>query len=87
MLEYSWFERLPLRSQTETLARDGIVLAQRRVNNWTVTLYDLNNTYVEVWAGQEAQVISTFRKAVSAMAVLEPYMENMEAVDWISEDE
>jgi hypothetical protein len=87
MLEYSWFERMPLRSQTETLARDGIVLAQRQVNNWTVTLYHLNNAYVEVWAGQEAQVISTFRKTASAMAVLKPYMDEMKAVEWIGEDE
>ncbi|WP_276496356.1 hypothetical protein [Pontibacter litorisediminis] len=69
------FERLPLRNQAETLAKDGIILAQRHFNNWTVTLYTLNNTFVEVWAGGDAQVISTFRKSANALAVLEPYVE------------
>lgn len=68
------FERLPLRSQAETLAKDGIILAQRRYNNWTVTLYTLNNAFVELWTGEEAQVISTFKKSANAMAVLEPYL-------------
>lgn len=68
------FERLPLRSQAETLAKEGTILAQRRFNHWTVTLYTLNNTFVELWTGEEAQVISTFKKSANAMAVLEPYL-------------
>ncbi|WP_299754741.1 hypothetical protein [uncultured Pontibacter sp.] len=74
MLEHSMFERLPLRSQAETLAKEGTLLAQRKFNSWTVKLYTLNNTFVELWTGEEAQVISTFKTSASAVAVLEPYL-------------
>jgi hypothetical protein len=78
MLEHSMFERLPLRSQAETLAKEGTILAQRQFKSWTVTLYTLNHVFVEVWTGQEAQVISTFRKSANALAVLEPYVEGLD---------
>ncbi len=72
------FERLPLRSQAETLAKEGTLLGQRQFNSWTVTLYTLHNAFVEVWTGEEAQVISTFKKSANAMAVLEPYVEGLD---------
>jgi hypothetical protein len=78
MLEHSMFERLPLRSQAETLAKFGTILAQRKFNSWTVTLYTLNDAFVEVWAGEEAQVISTFKKSANGLAVLEPYLEEID---------
>jgi hypothetical protein len=83
MLEYSWFERLPLRSQTETLARDGIVLAQRKHNDWVVTLYTLHNVFVERWTGKEAEVISTFKRSANAVAVLEPYIAEIDVQDFL----
>ncbi|MDX5436309.1 MAG: hypothetical protein LPK03_03905 [Pontibacter sp.] len=78
MLEHSMFERLPLRNQAEALAQDGTILAQRKFNNWTVTLYTLNNFFVELWAGEEAQVISTFKKSAKSVAVLEPYLDTID---------
>ncbi|MCX2740343.1 hypothetical protein [Pontibacter anaerobius] len=71
------FERLPLRSQAETLAKEGTILAQRQFNSWTVTLYTLNNKFVEVWTGEEAQVISTFKSLANPMTVLEPYLDGV----------
>lgn len=78
MLEHSMFERLPLRNQAEALAQDGTVVAKRTFNQWTVTLYSLNNFFVEVWAGDEAQVISTFKKSAKPVAVLEPYLDDID---------
>jgi len=75
MLEYSMFERLPFRSQAEFLAKDGTILAQRNYNNWTVTLYALHHSFVEVWTGNEVQVISTFKDSANAVAILEPYID------------
>lgn len=74
-LEYSMFERLPFRSQTESLAKDGIILAQRNYNNWTVTLYTLHNSFVELWTGEQAQDISTFKASADMAAILEPYVD------------
>lgn len=78
MLEFSMFERLPFRSQTEALAKDGTLIAQRRFKEWTVTLYTLNHTFVELWAGKEAVVISTFKKTANAADVLEPYVAHID---------
>jgi hypothetical protein len=75
MLEYSMFERLPLRSQTDALAKDGTILAQRNYNNWTVTLYALHNSFVERWHGNDMEVISTFKESANPIAILEPYVE------------
>ncbi len=72
------FERLPFRSQTESLEKDGTMLGQRTYNGWQVTLYSLNGLFVELWAGKEAQVISTFKKSASAVAVLDPYIEDID---------
>ncbi|MFD2247798.1 hypothetical protein [Pontibacter ruber] len=78
------FERLPLRSQTDALARDGIILARRRYNNWTVTLYTLNNAFVELWTGKEIEVVSTFKKSANAVAILEPYVADMDVQDFLN---
>lgn len=77
------FERLPFRSQTESLAKEGIILAQRRHNGWQVTLYSLNGLFVELWAGKEAQVISTFKKTANAVAVLDPYIDDIDVQDFM----
>ncbi|MBD1397550.1 hypothetical protein H9Q13_10260 [Pontibacter sp. JH31] len=73
MLEFSLFEKLPERSQAETLATEGIRIAQRQYNGLTVTLYTLHGRFVELWAGNSMEVISTFQAYVKAFAVLEPY--------------
>lgn len=78
------FERLPFRSQAESLAKDGTVLAQRSYNDWIVTLYALNNSFVELWTGKEAQVISTFKKSANAVAILEPYIDDIDVQDFLN---
>ncbi|RDV14185.1 hypothetical protein DXT99_15445 [Pontibacter diazotrophicus] len=86
MLEYSMFERLPFRSQAESLAKDGTILAQRTYKEWQVTLYSLNGLFVELWAGKEAQVISTFKKTANAVAVLDPYIDDIDVQDFMDTD-
>lgn len=83
MLEYSLFERLPFRSQAEALAKDGIVLAQRNYNNYTVTLYSLHNNLVELWSGEKAQVITTFKGSANPVAILESYVDKIDIQDFI----
>ncbi len=84
MLEYSMFERLPFQSQSEFLGKRGTVLAQRKHKEWLVTLYSLNGLFVELWAGKEAQVVSTFKKSANAIAVLEPYIDAIDVQDFIN---
>ncbi|WP_242929337.1 hypothetical protein [Pontibacter vulgaris] len=83
MLEYSMFDRLPFRSQTETLAKHGTLLARRSYNNWTVTLYTLNNSFVEVWSGNEIEVMSSFKNSANAIAILEPYTDAIDVQDFL----
>ena len=74
MQEYSMFERLPFRSQKEIVARDGTLLAQRRHNNWLVTLYETDHAFIEHWCGDDVQVFTSFKKTVNAVAIYEPYV-------------
>ena len=67
------FEKLPYRSQREALKKEGTLIARRQVNGYTILLYILEHTFVEVWTGTEAEVVSTFKKTADALAVLEPY--------------
>ena len=75
------FDRLPFRSQEEALAKGGTILAQRKHNGWTVTLYTLNNSFVELWAGETVQVYSTFKKSANVVAILEPYADEVDVRD------
>ncbi|EJF08141.1 MULTISPECIES: hypothetical protein [Pontibacter] len=84
MLEYSMFERLPYRSQREALKKEGTLIARRQVNGYTILLYTLGHTFVEVWTGAEAEVVSTFKQTASAMAVLEPYADEIDIRQLIS---
>ncbi len=84
MLEYSMFERLPFRSQAESLAKDGTILAQRTYNNWTVTLYTLQHSFVELWQGEQVQVISTFKASANVVAILDPYIDAIDVQDIVN---
>ncbi len=78
------FERLPYRSQREALKKEGTLIARRQVNGYTILLYTLGHTFVEVWTGAEAEVVSTFKQTASAMAVLEPYADEVDIRQLIS---
>ncbi len=83
MLEYSMFERLPLHYQTETLSKKGLILGQRTYNGWAVTLYTLNDAFVELWSGNGMAVTSTFKKSADALAVLAPYVDAVDIAAWM----
>ncbi|MCC9167297.1 hypothetical protein [Pontibacter harenae] len=84
MQEYSMFQKLPIRSQVETLSKNGIILAQRRHKQWLITLYSLGNAYVELWAGKEVEVIGMFHSSAKPMEVLEPYIDKIDVDDLIN---
>jgi hypothetical protein len=83
ILEQSLFEKLPERSQIERLAKDGVIIAQRIYNGWTVTLYSLHGLFVEQWVGNSMQVFSTFKKSAKATSVLEPYLDDINLQEFI----
>lgn len=78
MLENSLYKRIPHWSQAADLNRHGILLAQRYLPDWKITLYAFDTYFVEVWAGKGVEIPATFRKSAGAMAVLEPYLDNLE---------
>jgi hypothetical protein len=76
------FNRLPAGSQVEVLAKKGTVLAQREHKEWTITLFSLNNYFVELWEKKGLELIGTFHKTVQPLAILEPYMDDIEIQDF-----
>jgi hypothetical protein len=86
MQEFSMFERLPFRSQQEALHKGGTLIAQRKYNGHTVTLYTLGSIFVEVWRSSEAEVVSTFKRTADAMAVLEPYLDTIDVTGMLESD-
>lgn len=84
MLEYSMFERLPFRSQAEVIAKAGTIVASRNYKQWHVTLFELDNRFVELWTGEKVQVFSTFKDSASKIAIFEPYLDavDVQELDW-----
>jgi hypothetical protein len=86
MLEYSLFRRLPHWSQVEELNRNGVLLAHRYLPDWKVSLYSFDNYFVEVWSGKGVKIPATFRKTANAVAILEPYLDNLEVKNFLELD-
>ena len=78
MLEFSLFQRLPSWSQAEALTKYGTVLAQRQHQEWTVSLYSLNNRFVELWEKGGLHITTSFRADATALAIAEPYLEHID---------
>ena len=81
MIEYPLFNRLPSWSQVEVLTTKGTVVAHRNHKDWVITLYNLNNFFVELWVKPDLEIIGSFHSSVNAMKILEPYMEDIELQD------
>jgi hypothetical protein len=78
VLEYSLFNQLPVWSQVEVLKKKGNAVAQRQYKDWTISLYSLDNYFVELWVKPSLEIIGAFHRSVKPMAILEPYMEYLE---------
>ena len=77
MFEYTLFHQLPVWSQVEVLARKGNFLAQRQHKEYTISLYYLDNYFVEVWAKGGLRISTSFKKTTRPVAILEPYLEHI----------
>lgn len=78
MLEHAMFDRHPSGSQVDKIAQLGTLLAQRQHKEWAVTLYALNNYFVEVWAKDGLEIVGSFHKTANPMAILEPYTADLD---------
>ena len=78
MFEYSMFNRLPVESQVDVLTKKGTAVAQRQHKQYTITLYSLDNYFVELWEKEGIEIIGTFHKTVNALTILEPYLDQMD---------
>ena len=72
------FNRLPAGSKVEILATKGIILAKRQHLDYCITLFSLNNYFVELWKKEGMEIIGTFHSTVEAMAILEPYLDTLD---------
>lgn len=86
MLEYNLFRKLPHWSQVAELNRNGILLAERHLPDWKISLYIFDNYFVEVWSGRGVEIPATFRKTAKAVAILEPYLDNLEVRNFLELD-
>lgn len=83
MLENSLFQNLPPWHQAEVLVKQGTRLAERVHKDWRVTLYALDNSFIELWSGTEAEVVGMFAKTASALEILEPYTDAINIQDYL----
>lgn len=74
MFEHSLFHKLPPKNQAELLEKKGIVLTKRHLNGWAITLFSLENQFLEVWSKKDLEIIGSFHSAVSYMDIIEPYI-------------
>jgi hypothetical protein len=81
MLEYNLFRGLPTWSQIEVLTRTGTLLAQREYLDWTIALYSYQHHFVEVWSRADLEIVTSFRRHVNTLAILEPYTDQLEVGD------
>jgi hypothetical protein len=81
MLEYKLFNRLPSWSQVDVLTKKGTVVGQRHHNEWAITLYSLNNYFVELWVKQELEIVGSFHSSANPLEILEPYMQDIQLQD------
>ncbi|WP_051360129.1 hypothetical protein [Adhaeribacter aquaticus] len=77
------FNQLPAGSQVSLLSKQGIALAQREHKGYVITLYALNNYFVELWKKHDFEIIGTFHKSVNSMAILEPYMDSIDLQNFL----
>ena len=82
MLEYKLFNRLPSWSQVEVLTKKGTVMARRNHKEWSITLYSLNNYFVELWVKQDLEIVGSFHNSVNPLEILEPYMKDIQLPDF-----
>lgn len=83
MSEFSFLHQLPRRHQAELLARKGIFLAKRYHGESEVKLYAIEDYFVEVWARQGIEVISTFQKMTPPLAILESYVNDLDVPSFL----
>ena len=69
MLEYKLFNRLPSWSQVEVLTKNGTVVARRNYKEWSITLYSLNNYFVELWVKQNLEIVGSFHHSVNTLEI------------------
>ncbi|MHA6248373.1 hypothetical protein ACXYMU_10580 [Pontibacter sp. CAU 1760] len=78
MIEFSDFKQLPAWSQIDALQKEGIVLGQREHKAWTVTLYSMQQHFVELWQKEGLHVITSFRHDAATFSVAEPYLDQLD---------
>ena len=77
MFEYSLFHQLPVWSQLEVLTKKGTLIASRQHKTYTISLYALDNYFVEVWAKGGLRISTSFHENTSPLTILEPYLDNL----------
>jgi hypothetical protein len=82
MLEFPLFNQLPTWSQVDVLTKKGIKVAHRNHKDWEITLYSLNNFFVELWVKPNLEIIGSFHQTVNPLTIFEPYTESIHLQDF-----
>ena len=54
------------------------LISQRQHKNYTISLYHLDQYFVEVWSKGGLRISTSFKETTRAISILEPYLENSE---------
>jgi hypothetical protein len=77
MFEYSLFHKLPVWTQVEVLAQKGNFIAQRKHKDYTISLYSLDNYFVEVWAKGKLRISTSFRETTKPLIIMDQYLDEI----------
>lgn len=72
----SHFNRLCEKEQRNALLYNGVLIAKRNYSSYTITLFQLNNFYIEIWCTKKGHDIGLVR-AFDSTDELDPYLHDI----------
>lgn len=76
------FKLLTQQEQIEEVYRHGVYIGKRKELARTVLLYQVESFYVELFYTKYRHIVSNIRSSLST-SVLDPYLEQIEVMDWV----
>ena len=83
-MEFEVFNRLPKEKQHKLVAKEGVMLRERRTPNFIIFLYGLEGFYVELFFHRNSGTFATI-KSFDNMDELSPYLEEIDVSQLIQQ--
>ena len=71
------FEDLPEEQKLNNIRKDGAYIGKRKIEEFVIVLYQLNNFYIEIYYDNYRKYINRFN-CFDSTELLDPYLDKME---------